>query len=233
MLVDRHSVAALLALSQVSEAERVAHQGALEVLLVRLFQSATPAGREAFLKRMELVPKNEKPWGALVRPSPAQWIGLGPPVPAVALLVRGQQDDDPDSAEDGNRLPDRDSKEGEPWGSVYAALDRWDTQALLQHIGPAGWQVRPFRPVPLDEGYAVELVRPNAVFNTTPAPAPAETSPTEAPAPANGAATPVPTATPTPPWRHPAVLGGAVAGGLLLVYALARPRATPLPEMPS
>lgn len=159
MLVDRHRVAAVIALSQVPEAERAAHQDALAALLVHLFQSATPAGREAFRKRMDPVPQSQKPWAALVRPNPAQWVGLGPPVPAVAVLVRGQQDDDPDSDEDGNRLPDRDSKEGIPWNPLYAALDRWDTAAIVRHVGATGWQVPTVRPVPLDEGFDVELVQ--------------------------------------------------------------------------
>lgn len=251
MLADRHRIATVIALSQVPEAERAAHQDALEALLVHLYHGATPAAREAFRKRMDPVPASQKPWGALVRPSPAQWLGLGPPVPAVALLVRGQQDDDPDSAEDDNRLPDRDSKEGEPWVPLYVALDRWDTPAILRHIGPTGWQVPLVRPVPLDEGFDVEVVPPQVVLKPSPpgppglspttappgngngTPAPSNGTPPPAPAPANGAPAP----TPTPLWRHPAVLGGgAIAGALVITYALTRPRAPTrklLPEVPN
>jgi hypothetical protein len=252
MLADRHRIAAVIALSQVPEAERAAHQDALETLLVHLYHGATPAAREAFRKRMDPVPASQKPWGALVRPSPAQWLGLGPPVPAVALLVRGQQDDDPDSAEDGNRLPDRDSKAGEPWVPLYVALDRWDTAAILRHIGPTGWRVPLVRPVPLDQGFDVEVVPSQVVLkpspsglspttvppgNGTPAPSngtPAPSHGTPAPAPANGSP---PAPEPAPLWRHPAVLGGAaVAGTLLITYALTRPHAPtrkPLPEVPN
>lgn len=254
MLIDRHRTAAVIALSRVPEAERAAHQDALETLLVHLYQSATAAAREAFRKRMDPLPQSQKPWGALERPSPAQWVGLGPPVPAVLILLLGQQDDDPDSAEDGNRLPDRDSKEGAPWIPLYAALDRWDTDAILQHIGPAGWHVPAPRPVPLDEGFGAELVPVPAVFTTSPSTAPASdgnapsgnstsngTSPSSngpAPAPESGVAAPPAVPTSTPMWRHPAVLAsGAVVitfGGLAL-YALSRPRSPapqPVPELP-
>lgn len=236
MLVDRHRVAAVIALSQVPEAERAAHQDALEALLVHLYQGATLAAREAFRKRMDPVPQTQKPWAALVRPSPAQWVGLGPPVPAVAVLVRGQQDDDPDSVEDGNRLPDRDSKEGAPWIPLYAALDRWDTATILRHIGPTGWQVPAVRPVPLDEGFEVEVVPAPVVLKPTPAGAPPASNNGDTPpnngtggagTPAASDGAPVPPAELTPLWRHPAVLGGAaVAGTLVLAYALTRSRAT-------
>lgn len=162
MLIDRHRTAAVIALSRVPEAERVAHQDALENLLVHLYQNATTAAREAFRERMDPVPASQKLWGALTRPNPAQWIGLGPPVPPVLVLLLGQQDDDPDSAEDGNRLSDRDSNEGAPWIPLYAALDRWDTAAILRHIGPTGWQLPAERLVPPDEGFAVERVPASA-----------------------------------------------------------------------
>ena len=234
MLIDRHRVAAVLALSKVPEAERAAHQDALEALLVHLYTHATPAAREAFLKRMDPLPKASKPWAALTRPSPAQWIGLGPPVPAVLTLLLGQQDDDPDSAEDGNRLPDRDSQEGAPWAPLYAALDRWDTAVIQRHIGPVGWQVVSVHSTPRDEGLAVELP-PRAVTLESPPP-PASTSAAaepEVPPPVSG-----PPAAPAPPWRRPAVLAGGLAalslGGLAL-YAFGRPRSSapsPPPEAP-
>lgn len=249
MLVDRHRTAAVIALSKVPEAERAAHQDALETLLVHLYQGATAAAREAFRKRMDPLPQSQKPWAALERPSPTQWVGLGPPVPAVLVLLLGQQDDDPDSAEDGNRLPDRDSKEGAPWIPLYAALDRWDTDAILQHIGPAGWHVPAPRPVPLDEGFGVELVPVTPVFTTaSPAPSTAPATdpggngtgsgPALAPESGNGLAAPPAVPSSTPLWRQPAVLAsGAVVitlGGLAL-YALSRPRSPapqPVPEIP-
>lgn len=235
MLIDRHRVAAIVALSKVPETERAAHQDALEALLVHLYTHATPAAREAFLKRMDPLSKTDKPWGALARPTPAQWIGLGPPVPAVLTLLLGQQDDDPDGREDGNRLPDRDSKEGAPWGPLYVALDRWDTDTIRRHIGPVGWQVATVRPVPLDEGLAVELPPRGATLHTTAAPAPAAPTTTmpEAPPPVFD----VP-ATPTPPWRSPEVVAGGLAalslGGVVL-YAFGRtrrPAAPPPTENP-
>lgn len=246
MLIDRHRVAAVIALSRVPEAERAARQDALEALLVHLYQGATPAAREAFRKRMDPLPQSQKPWGALDRPNPAQWLGLGPPVPAVAVLLRGQQDDDPDSAEDGNRLPDRDSKEGAPWGSLYSALDRWDTATISRHIGPTGWQLPAVRPVPLDEGFGVEHVPAQATLTPTSnsqgpssdAPATDNTpAPGDAPAPVPGnPSAPAPPAATVPLWRRPAVLGGvAVAGGLAVLYAFTRPSSTssrPLPDTP-
>lgn len=241
MLVDRHRTAAVIELSRVPEAERAVHQDALETLLVHLYQNATPAARAAFRKRMDPLPASDKPWGALVRPNPAQWVGLGPPVPAVLVLLVGQQDDDPDSAEDGNRLPDRDSKAGARWVPLYAALDRWDTAAILRHIGPTGWQLPLERPVSLDEGYAVELV-PGEVVLSQSRPGPGNTpAPTEPPKtePASTPAVPdVPPGEPAtavvPLWRRPAVLTGGAAAltvGGLVVYALARPRSTQVPPV--
>ena len=236
MLVDRHRIAAVIELSRVPEAERAAHQDALETLLVYLYQNATPATRAAFLQRMDPLPASAKPWGALARPNPAQWVGLGPPVPAVLVLLLGQQDDDPDSAEDGNRLPDRDSKAGAPWAPLYAALDRWDTATILQHVGPTGWQLPPVRPVALDTGYAAELApapvvlapnRPGTGTTPTDTPQPAPTVPD---VPSGESTTAV-----VPMWRQPAVLAGSAAAltlGGLVVYALARPRPSPLPPVP-
>ena len=221
MLIDRHRAAALIALSKVPEAERAAHQDTLEALLVHLYTHATPAAREAFLKRMDPLPKTEKPWGALARPSPAKWIGLGPPVPAVLTLLLGQQDDDPDSAEDGNRLPDRDSKEGAPWGPLYAALDRWDTAVIQRHVGPAGWQVASVHSTPRDEGLAVEFPPYTATLESPRQPAPA----TPAAAGPEGPPVSGPPAASTPRWRQPAVLAGGLAViSLGALYAFGRSR---------
>ena len=238
MLVDRHRIAAVIELSRVPEAERAAHQDALETLLVYLYQNATPAARAGFLKRMDPLPASAKPWGALARPNPSQWVGLGPPVPAVLVLLLGQQDDDPDSAEDGNRLPDRDSKAGAPWAPLYAALDRWDTAAILQHVGPTGWQLPPSRPVALDAGYAVELA-PAPIVLTLNRPG-TGTTPTDTPQPTPTPSVPdVPSGELTPAvvplWRQPAVLAGGAAAltlGGLVVYALARPRPAQFPPVP-
>lgn len=232
MLIDRHLIAALIGLSQVarkSEAERDAHQEALETLLVRLYTGASPAARQAFRSRMDPIPQSEKPWAAVVRPEPSKWIGLGPPVPAVVSLVLGQVDDDPDAAEDGNRLPDRDSKEGAAWGPLFAALDRWDTDVILRHIGPGGWAAPIVRPVPLDEGVAVELAPQGSVLRPGLAPT-AELPPAPAvPAPGPEPTLPVP---PTAPafWRRPVVIAGTIAAVAVsgaVVYSLTR---APRPE---
>lgn len=169
MLIDRHRVAALLELSRIagnSEAERVASQPALETLLVALYAAATPTARERFTQRMERLPASEKPWGAL-RHDPASQLALGPALPPVVYLVLGQRDDDPDAAEDGNRLPDRDLKTGQPWLPLYAAFDRWDTLVIAAHIGPMGWQLPLSRSTPLDEGLAAEYPPASPVLRQT------------------------------------------------------------------
>lgn len=234
MLIDRHLIAALIDLSQVagrSAAERDAHQDALETLLVRLYTSATPAARQAFRTRMDPIPQSEKPWAAVIRPEPSKWIGLGPPVPAVVALVLGQVDDDPDTAEDGNRLPDRDSKEGAAWAPLYGALDRWDTAAIVRHVGPTGWALPITRPVPLDEGVAVELMPAQFVLRpSSPTPASEPAAPADPPvAPTPESTLPVPPEEP-PFWRRPTVIAGAAATvvvGGAVVYSLTR---SPRPE---
>lgn len=233
MLIDRHLVAELIDLSGIaggSAADRQAHQDALETLLVRLYTGSTPAARQAFRTRLDPIPQDQKPWAAVLRPDPTQWIGLGPPVPAVLFLVLGQVDDDPDAAEDGNRLPDRDSMQGAPWAQLYAALDRWDTTAIQRHIGPTGWTALIERPVPLDQGAAVErmparvVLSPppmSPVMDPNPGPAPTPTSDTRAPAPMEAPAF----------WQNPVVIAGTVATvavGSALAFSLARaPHPTP------
>lgn len=235
MLIDRHRVAALLDLSRIagsSEAERVASQPALETLLVALYAAATPTARERFTQRIERLPASEKPWGALRR-NPSGQLALGPPIPPVVHLVLGQRDDDPDAAEDGNRLPDRDMKAGQPWLPLYAAFDRWDTPVIAAHIGPMGWQLPLTRPTPLDEGLAAEFppARPilrQLTTSATPQPsAPEPASPQGAPplaptpAPASAPASPSSIALPIAAGLGAAALGGA------LVLAFTRTHTTP------
>lgn len=157
MQINRHHVAAVLDLGEVPSAERPLYQDALEALIVTLYRGANAVARDAFTKRMEALPQDSRPWGAVVRPEPGKVLGLGPPIPPVLLLLLGQIDDDPDTGGDGNRLPDRDSKAGAPWAGLYAALDRWDVPTIRTHIGPLGWWLPEARVVPLDEGAAVEL----------------------------------------------------------------------------
>ena len=234
MLLDHHRVAALLELTRIagsSEAERIASTNALETLLIALYTAATPVARERFLQRMEGVPAAEKPWAALRR-QPAGQIALGPTTPPVVLLVLGQRDDDPDAAEDGNRLPDRDSKAGEPWQPLYAALDRWDTAAIAKHIGPMGWQLPLDLSVPRDEGLAPEYPPRTVVFQ--------QGAPASATSPASGnAPEPTPPYAPTsqsaPPgsasYVLPVVVGlGAATLGGALVLAFTRTRSA-VPEV--
>lgn len=187
MLIDRHRFVAFWELSKFagrSELERNLNQSALETLLASVYVGATPAARERFEQRMNAVA--DRPWGAVQRPGASKGIVLGPMAPPVLLLLLGQRDDDPDAAEDGNRLPDRDSKAGASWRPLYTALDFWDGPTVLQHIGPAGWQLPVPRPRPLDEGALAES--PPAQVIVRPAPVPAAT-----------AGGPVPPATPVPP----------------------------------
>lgn len=210
MLVPRHRLLTVIELARIaagSEAARAATREPLETALLGLYLASTATARDEFRKRMDPVPQTAKPWAA-VELGPA--LGFATTPPAVTVLVTGQLDDDPDAAEDGNRLPEPHSAAGAPWAPLFAALERWDTPVILAHIGPLGWQLpEPPRVVPLDEGMAVERVPAKAVLSVVPG-----TSP---PTPA----TPVP---PSPPatssdfWRRPAVL---VTGGVVIALASA------------
>lgn len=226
MLIDRHRVATVLELSRLagsSEAERVASQSGLEALLVTLYAASTPTARARFTDAMAQLPVADKPWGALLRPSTNQ-LALGPTLPPVAHLVLGQRDDDPDAAEDGNRLPDRDQKSSEPWLPLYAALDRWDASIIQSYIGPMGWQAPLVRLAPLDEGLAPEYQPARPVFRQVTA---STTSPPPAVAPAAPAS-----ATSVPPAPHAALpiavgLGAAALGGTLVFVFTRSPEVTP------
>lgn len=237
MLIDRHRVAVLLDLSRIagnSEAERVAAQSALEALLVALHAAATPAARDRFTQAMAQLPATDRPWGALRR-APAGQIALGPTLPPVAHLVLGQRDDDPDAREDGNRLPDRDSKAGEPWRPLYAAFDRWDLPTIQQHLGPMGWDVPFPRPTRLDEGLVPEfapatpVLRQMTASTTAPPPSgapPAPSAPSTSPAPSTNAASNSPGLSSVA--RPLAVgLGAAALGGALVIAFTRTPKALP------
>ncbi|MBZ5709287.1 hypothetical protein [Nannocystis pusilla] len=175
MLLDRHRIAYLLRLSQIadgSEADRVAHKDALETLLVSLYAGATAAARQSFALRMGQVPPGSKPWAAVRRPAAPIQVTLGGSAPPVLLLVLGQLDDDPDAAEDGNRLPDRDAKEGAPWRLLYAALDSWDIAVIEHHIDASGWVLPPDDfGIPRDQGALVELAPSQVVIARSSTPA--------------------------------------------------------------
>lgn len=215
MLVPRHRLLTVIELARIatgSEAARSATREPLETAVLGLYLGATAAARAEFLKRMDPVPKADKPWAA-VELGPA--LGFATTPPAVTVLVLGQLDDDPDAAEDGNRLPEPNSLAGAPWAPLFAALERWDTPVILAHIGPLGWQLpEPPRAVPRDEGMAVERVPATAVLSMVPG-----TSPTPAPS----SSSPVPPSPPStsPPsdfWRRPSVL---VTGGVVIALASA------------
>lgn len=204
IIVDRHRVVALIELSRASSnsaAAKAANREAFETVLVGLYMAATPAARAEFLKQMDPVPATEKPWAA-VELGPA--LGFATTPPAVTILVLGQLDDDPDAAEDGNRLPEPASAAAAPWAALLAALARWDTPVILRHVGPLGWQLPVTRVVPLDEGMAVERVSVQA--SMAPAPSSAPSSPP----------TPTSPAPPTDFWRRPSTLA---AGGVVLALA--------------
>ena len=230
MLLDRHRVAVVLDLSRIvgsSEAERVASQATLEALLVALYTAATPAARDRFTQAMAQLPATDRPWGALRR-APTGLIALGPTLPPVAHLVLGQRDDDPDALEDGNRLPDRDSKAGEPWRPLYAALDRWDLPTIQQHLGPMGWDVPFTRPTPLDEGLIPEFAPATPVFRqmTASATPPPSTVPSVPPAPSTSPAPSTHAVSNSPGLSsvaRPLAVGlGAAALGGALVFVLTR-----------
>jgi len=180
MLVNRHHARYLIDLGQVAQGksdEQLAPlKDRLDAFLNTLGGAATPAGRRAFQDQMQRLPKDDRPWSAVRRPDPTSRIapdarstGSGPP--AVALLL-AQVDDDPDSDEDGNRIPDLNAPEAAPWAHLHQALLRWDTAEIQRWIGPLGWQ-RPTFPLELTQ--EPELVEPAASSPPTKAPdSPAE-----------------------------------------------------------
>jgi hypothetical protein len=213
-LLNRHRVAVLLELSRLgaaSEAARVANSDALGTVLLGLYNGATTGARKAFMDRMNPVPQSQKPWAA-VMPTPSS------PTPAVVILLLGQRDDDPDAAEDGNRLPVRGSAAAAPWEPLYAAIDRWDLDTIARFIGPLGWRV-PLADAVL-KGTEVDPAPPvDPVSNPGPAPPlPPVPRPPDPPAPV-----------PANFWRRPEVLvAGGVGAGLLvaaLFHSLMRPSA--------
>jgi hypothetical protein len=217
LLLDRHRVAILLELCRLgaaSEAARVANSDALGTVLLGLYNGATTSARKAFMDRMNPVPQSQKPWAA-VMPTPSN------PTPAVVILLYGQRDDDPDAAEDGNRLPERGSAAAAPWEPLYAAIDRWDLGTIARFIGPLGWRVplaeAVLKGAEADQGELVPpmgpVPNPGPAPPLPPVPRPPDPSP---PAPANF-------------WRRPEVLvAGGVGAGLLvavLFQSLRRPSA--------
>jgi len=158
MLVNRHHARYLIDLGQVAQGksdEQLAPlKDRLDAFLNTLGGAATPAGRRAFQDQMQRLPKDDRPWSAVRRPDPTSRIapdarstGSGPP--AVALLL-AQVDDDPDSDEDGNRIPDIDAQGAAPGADLHQAFLRWDTAEIQRWFGPLGWQ-RPTSPLELTQ----------------------------------------------------------------------------------
>lgn len=223
MLLDRHRVAILLELCRLgaaSEAARAAHSDALGTVLLGLYTQATDKARKAFRARMDPLPQSRKPWAA-VESTPANVMA-----PAVHLLY-GQMDDDPDAAEDGNRLPDRGTAAAKVWAPLYTAFDTWDLGEIARYIGPLGWQV-PAVKTELDLDPDPEVIPDTPVPNPGPAPPlPPIPRPSEAPAPA-----PAPTPVATNFWRRPEVLvAGGVGAGLLVAVVFQSLRRPSAPEV--
>jgi hypothetical protein len=215
MLLGRHRVAILLELCRLgaaSEAARVAHSDALGTVLLGLYTEATASARKAFRTRMDPLPQSRKPWAAVVS-TPADM------TPPVVHLLYGQMDDDPDAAEDGNRLPDRGTAAAEVWAPLYAAIDAWDLDEIARYIGPLGWQVPVADPVPLDDA---EVIPDTPVPNPGPAPPlPPIPRPPGAPAPVA-----------TNFWRRPEVLvAGGVGAGVLVAVVFQSLRRPSAPEV--
>ncbi len=146
MLVDRHHAQYLIDLGQVAEGKSAEQleplKDRLDTFLNTLGGAATPAARRAFEEQQQRLAKD--PWAAIRRPDPTSHIALDASTPrrtspAVALLL-AQVDDDPDSDEDGNRIPDVNAADAGPWVDLHQALLRWDTAEIQRWIGPLGWQ---------------------------------------------------------------------------------------------
>ncbi len=177
MLIDRHHVSLLIdfgLIAQGKSAQQLAPlKDRLDAFLNTLGGAASPAARRAFADRMQRMPKDDRPWSAVRRPDPGTHLtpgtGASLDAPPAALLVRGQEDDDPDGEEDGNRLPSPGTASAGPWAPLEDALDRWDTAEILRWAGPLGWQQPDLA---MDRMQDAELAGPS--------PTPEPSTPTEA-----------------------------------------------------
>jgi hypothetical protein len=146
MLVDRHHVQYLIELGRLADGKSalqlMPHKALLDAFLRTLIAAAAPESAAAFTHRMQRLPVEDRPWSAVRLPNGTDRLplGVGRLAPPAALLVLGQIDDDPDSQEDGNRLPDRETAMAGPWRRLHDALDRWDMAEILRWVGPLGWQ---------------------------------------------------------------------------------------------
>ncbi len=177
MLVDRHHVSLLIDLGAIAQGKTAGQLAPLrervEAFLNTLDGAASPAARRAFAARMQRLPAEDQPWAAVRRPDPGTHLaaatGASITGPPAALLVLGQEDDDPDSDEDGNRVSSRGTPAAGPWAPLHDAFNRWDAAEILRWAGPLGWQ-QPDSDV--EHKPDVELVGPS--------PVPEPATPTEA-----------------------------------------------------
>lgn len=168
MLVDRHHVSLLIDFGAIAQGKTVQQlaplKDRLDSFLNTLGGTASSSARRAFADRMQRLPKEDEPWSAVRRPDPgthlAAGTGASPAGPPAALLVLGQEDDDPDSEEDGNRLPSPGTAAARPWAPLHDALERWDTAELLRWMGPLGWQAPDVR---IERTPDVELAGPSPI----------------------------------------------------------------------
>ncbi len=170
MLVDRHHVQVLIDFGAIAQGKTARQLGPLkdrlDAFLNTLGGAASPAARRAFADRMQRLPRDDRPWSAVRHPGTHMSEGPGDSHagPPAALLVLGHDDDDPDSTEDGNRLPAPGAAGAGAWAPLHDALERWNTTELLRWAGPLGWQ-QPDMPRELSP--AVETPAPYGVSEPT------------------------------------------------------------------
>lgn len=246
MLLDRHRIARLIALSAMESAskgpERQLHEDEVQLFLKAAYDDATDSARAAFMERVEASPASEWPWSAVRSMAKGGGggggggVGFGGlvlalpkltfrPTPPALLLLRGQAESA--DADPGDRLPERGTAAGASWEALHVALDTWNTSAILPWIGPQGW-IQPGSS-PLHADMDIDPVDDDDAMSGPPADA--DEAPTEpkgqvpgrAPGredqddlPAPSAETETETETVGLNWRHPIV----VAAGTALVVGV-------------
>jgi len=225
MLLDRHRVARLVELAALERSlkgpERMIREEDVSLLIKAAYDDASDEARAAFMAKVSTLPTSAWPWSA-VQAAPAMSARGGsvpkvvaypvpvvPSPPPLLILIRGQADSA--DADPGNRLPARGTLEAAEWEPLHAALDRWDSGALLKWIGPQGWVT----PAGATAGASSSGADSSDGEDSS---KPAET-PTSLPAPQD-----VPPSVPL--WRQPAVLAAGAAAVLatgVTVYVLTRP----------
>ncbi len=252
MLLDRHRISRLIALAAMEGsskgAERQLHEDEVKLFLKAAYDDATDTARAAFMERVEASPASEWPWSA-VRAMTSRsggggggggGVGFGGLVlalpkltfratPAALLLLRGQAESA--DADPGDRLPERGSAAGSPWEPLHLALDSWNTQEILQWIGPQGW-IQPGSPplpadIDIDPVDDASMSRPPADSDGKAPADPKGQVPGRAPTNADQGDLPAPSAETASVgfnWRHPVVVAAGTAlvvgvGAVVLVRA--------------